>query len=84
MQHPRSWVDPNLISLLIFIIICDRLSMEFLPSSSSYGFSSHPLEEGGEKIEVTIHNARRYIDLTLNFIFFNGISSQMEAMRGKS
>nr|CAB3252456.1 E3 ubiquitin-protein ligase HECTD1 [Phallusia mammillata] len=57
------------------------LAFQFLPSSSVYGYSSHPLVDGGEDVDLTLENARDYIDLTLDFVLHSGIRKQMEAMR---
>ena len=47
-----------------------------------YQYTSFPLCPGGEEIELTLANARTYIDLTLNFCFHDGIRKQMEAFQG--
>ncbi|XP_076816720.1 E3 ubiquitin-protein ligase HECTD1-like isoform X3 [Clavelina lepadiformis] len=57
------------------------LTFQFAPSSSIYGYSSYALVEGGDDVDVTIDNARQYIDLTLDFCFHSGIRKQMEAFK---
>ena len=57
--------------------------MQYLPSSSVYGYEAYPLVAGGADVDVTIHNIREYIELTLNFIFNKGITSQINAIRSK-
>ena len=56
--------------------------MQYLPSSSLYGFQQYPLIEGGEDIDLTIHNVRQYVDLHLDFMLSNGIEKQIDAVRG--
>ncbi|XP_076818011.1 E3 ubiquitin-protein ligase HECTD1-like [Clavelina lepadiformis] len=57
------------------------LTFQFAPSSSIYGYSSYALVEDGDDVDVTIDNARQYMDLTLDFCFHSGIHKQMEAFK---
>uniref|UniRef100_H2Z0Z7 E3 ubiquitin-protein ligase n=1 Tax=Ciona savignyi TaxID=51511 RepID=H2Z0Z7_CIOSA len=57
------------------------LTLQFLPTSSVYKFTSYPLVEGGERVDLTLQNARQYVDLTINFYFELGLRKQMAAFR---
>uniref|UniRef100_H2Z101 E3 ubiquitin-protein ligase n=1 Tax=Ciona savignyi TaxID=51511 RepID=H2Z101_CIOSA len=46
-----------------------------------FSFTSYPLVEGGERVDLTLQNARQYVDLTINFYFELGLRKQMAAFR---
>ncbi|CAF1384645.1 unnamed protein product [Adineta steineri] len=57
------------------------LTFVYSPPSNTYGYESVELIPNGAHIDVTIDNIDQYINLSLQFIFRDGIRRQMDAFR---
>eukprot|EP00056_Hartaetosiga_gracilis_P011929 m.185416 g.185416 ORF g.185416 m.185416 type:complete len:847 (-) comp13605_c1_seq6:193-2733(-) len=57
------------------------LSMVYTPPSSVYGFKHHPLIDGGEDIDVTVHNAGEFVQRLTSWMIKDGIAKQTRALR---
>lgn len=53
----------------------------YLPSSTVYGFASHPLCPNGEDVTVTLQNFEEYLQLSVQFALHDGIARQLEAFK---
>jgi len=82
-ERVLSEYNEDLIYFWFEYVYVSRLSFVYNPPSSVYNFTSYPLCEVGQDIELTLDNARSYIDLTLDFCFNTGLRKQMDALRGK-
>lgn len=57
------------------------LTMEYAPSSTMHGFTSHELVPGGAEVEVTLDNVEEYVKLMCRFVLDEGVAAQREAIR---
>jgi len=57
------------------------MTMEYSPSSKVYGYDSVELRPGGGEEAVTVHSIEEYIERTLDWAFYRGVRSQLEALR---
>jgi len=57
------------------------MTMEYSPSSKVYGYDSVELRPAGGEEAVTVHSIEEYIERTLDWAFYRGVRSQLEALR---